>query len=109
MLARIDEAAGPQDTLRIDQRGEGQLDWFRPAQDLERTVRALNPWPGVWFEYEGERIKVLAADIASAKGEPGCVLNSRLMVACKNGALTLKKLQRPGKAPMDAEDFLKTL
>ncbi len=87
-------------------RGEGRLDWSRPARELERAVRALNPWPGVWFECEGERIKVLAAEVSESAGEPGAVLGD-LTVACGSGALILKRLQRPGKAPMDAKDFLR--
>ena len=95
-------------------REEGRLDWRRPAAELERAVRALNPWPGIWFEREGERIKVLAAELAAAPlgapladAPPGTVLDDRLAVACRTGALRLLLLQRAGRAPADASAFLR--
>jgi methionyl-tRNA formyltransferase len=93
-------------------RDEGQLDWRRPSAELERAVRALNPWPGVWFEHGGERIKVLAADLAEGKpgAPPGRVLaiDAGLVVACADGrALRLTRLQRPGREPVDAAAFLR--
>ncbi len=89
------------------ERDEGRLDWTRPAAVLERAVRALNPWPGVWFEVGGERIKVLAAEAAEGGGVPGTVLDDRLTIACGEAALRLTRLQRPGKAALDAEAFLR--
>ncbi|HYC13190.1 MAG TPA: methionyl-tRNA formyltransferase [Stellaceae bacterium] len=90
------------------QREEGRLDWHKPAVELERAVRALNPAPGVWLEHEGERIKVLAAEIVPApSGAPGTVLDAALTVACGSGALRLTRLQRPGRAPMEAEALLR--
>jgi methionyl-tRNA formyltransferase len=87
-------------------REEGRLDWARPAEELERSVRALNPWPGVWFEHQGERIKVLAAEVAPGSGAPGTVLDG-FNVACGTDALNVTKAQRPGKGPLDAEAFLR--
>jgi len=102
----------PQDDARVTyaaklERGEGRLDWTRPAVELDRMVRALNPWPGVWFEHGGERIKVLAAETADGAGAPGDVLDDALCVVCGSGALRLMRLQRPGKAAMDADAFLR--
>ncbi|HEY0525312.1 MAG TPA: methionyl-tRNA formyltransferase [Stellaceae bacterium] len=92
-------------------RDEGRLDWRRPAAELERAVRALNPWPGVWFEHGGERIKVLAADLAEGKpgAPPGRVLDRpELTIACADGsALRPTRLQRPGREPVDAAAFLR--
>ncbi len=94
-------------------RGEGRLDWRRPAAELERTVRAFTPWPGAEFEapgrQSGARIKVLAAEIVAGtpKAEPGTLLDDRLTVACGEGALRLLRVQRAGKAAMDAEAFLR--
>jgi methionyl-tRNA formyltransferase len=87
-------------------RREGRLDWTRPADELERSVRALNPWPGVWFELQGERIKVLAAEVAPGKGAAGTVLDG-LKVACGKDALNITKAQRSGKGALDAEAFLR--
>jgi methionyl-tRNA formyltransferase len=89
-------------------RDEGRLDWSKPAVELERAVRALNPVPGVWFERAGERIKVLAAAVVDRRsGSPGTVLDGALTVACGAGALRLTKLQRAGRAAVDAEAFLR--
>jgi methionyl-tRNA formyltransferase len=89
-------------------REEGRLDWRRPAILLERAVRALNPWPGVWFEAGGERLKVLAAALVpGAAGVPGTVLDDGLAIACGCDALRPLTLQRPGRAPMDTATLLR--
>ncbi len=94
-------------------RGEGRLDWRRPAVELERAVRAFTPWPGAEFEapsaHGGSRIKVLAAETipGDPTAEAGTVLDARLTVACGTGALRLLKVQRAGKAALDTEAFLR--
>ena len=93
--------------------GEGHLDWRRPAAELERAVRAFSPWPGASFEAPGSRtgarVKVLAAEVvAGAPGtEPGTVIDARLTVACGEGALRLTRVQRAGKAALDADALLR--
>lgn len=89
------------------ERDEGRLDWDLPAEQLDRMVRALNPWPGVWLEYRGERIKVLAAVVETAEGPPGTVIDDRMSVACGSGALRPLRVQRPGKGAVDTEAFLR--
>src|SRR5258707_9890969 len=89
---------------------EGALDWRRPAAELERKVRAFHPWPGTWFDVQGERIKVLAAALALAGGAPGTVSVGRdgfPVVACGIGGLKLLKLQRAGKSAQSADAFLR--
>jgi methionyl-tRNA formyltransferase len=89
---------------------EGALDWRRPAAELERKVRAFDPWPGTWFDVAGERIKVLGAALALAAGAPGTVSVSRdgfPVVACGVGGLKLLKLQRAGKSAQAADAFLR--
>ncbi len=88
-------------------REDGRLDWRRAASDLARRVRALNPWPGAWCELGSERIKVLAAEPVSAAGPPGKLLDGRLTIACGEGALRLLTVQRPGKAPLGAVEFIR--
>ena len=90
-------------------RDEARLDWRRPADMLERQVRAFDPWSGAWFEGGGERIRVLraAAEPAAASAPPGTVLDDRLAVACGAGVLRPLRLQRPGRAPLDAAEFLR--
>jgi methionyl-tRNA formyltransferase len=89
---------------------EGALDWRRPAAELERKVRAFHPWPGTWFDVEGERIKVLGAALALAAGTPGTVSIGRdgfPIIACGVGGLKLLKLQRAGKSAQTADAFLR--
>ncbi len=90
-------------------REEGRLDWRLPSEDLERRIRALDPWPGASFEFGGERIRVHAAvDLPGpAGGIAGTVLDDRLSVACGEGVLRLLRLQRPGRAELDAPAFLR--
>ena len=89
---------------------EGALDWRRPAAELERKVRAFHPWPGTWFEFNGERIKVLAAGLALAAGGPGTLAVGRdgfPVVACGVGGLRFLQLQRPGRSAQPADAFLR--
>jgi methionyl-tRNA formyltransferase len=90
-------------------REEGALDWRQPAAQLERAVRAFDPWPGAWLEQRGERIKVLAAELAVSpdSAAPGTVLDDRLAVQCGAGALRPLSLQRPGRAAQDVEALLR--
>ncbi len=89
------------------EKGEERIDWSRPAASLDCHVRAFAPWPGAWFELDGERIKVLAAEVAAGDGVPGTVLDEALTVACGAGALRLLRVQRAGRAAMDSAAFLR--
>ena len=86
---------------------EGRIDWSRPAAELERKVRALNPRPGVWFSHGDLRIKVLAARAVDEEGAPGAVLDGRMTIACGEGALRPLRLQRAGRKTQAAEEFLR--
>ncbi len=88
-------------------REEGRIDWAASAAEIERKVRALNPWPGVWYEHDGDRIRVLAASIADGMGNPGEVIARPLVVACGDGALALETVQRAGRSAMAVEDFVR--
>jgi methionyl-tRNA formyltransferase len=92
-------------------RAESKLDWQLPAERLERQVRAFSPWPGSVFELSGQRVRVLRAAFGEGRGEPGTVLDrpNRLVVACGQGSLDLLELQREGKGPLPAADFLRGL
>ena len=95
---------------KID-KAEGRLDWRESATDLDRRVRAFTPWPGAYFEVETEkgreRVKVLAAELRGESGLPGTVLDGKATIACGEGALRLVSVQRAGKAPMEADAFLR--
>jgi methionyl-tRNA formyltransferase len=88
-------------------RADEVIDWRRSADEIGRQVRALSPAPGAWFAAKGERIKMLAAQTAGGGGEPGAILDDRLTIACGSGALRPLQLQRAGRAPMAAADFLR--
>ena len=88
-------------------REEAALDWRLPAAVLERQVRAFDPWPGAHFVVGGERIRVLASDVAAGSGPPGTVLDDRLTIACGDGALRPSRVQRPGRGPAATADFLR--
>lgn len=90
-------------------RDEGRIDWTKPAIEIDRMVRALNPGPGTTFELNGERIKLLAAEPVSGSGTPGQMLDDAGMVACGDGALKLLRLQRPSKSAVNIADFLRGL
>ena len=86
---------------------EAKLDFGRSAAEVERQVRAFNPVPGAFLEYEGERIKVLAADISELSGAPGTVLDHRLTIACAEGSIVPTLVQRAGRAPMLPAELLR--
>ncbi len=88
-------------------RDEGKIDWHQSALELERKVRALNPWPGVWFEWNQMRIKVLkAAVVERTESKPGVVIDKDLTIACGEQALQLIEIQVAGSKPMSASEFL---
>ncbi len=88
-------------------RSEGRVDWTRSAAELDRWVRALNPWPGVWCEHNGQRLRILSAAIEDGIGMPGAVIAEPLSVACGDGALRVNWVQRAGKSAMPVEDYLR--
>jgi len=91
---------------KID-KAEARIDWSRLASELVRHVHGLAPFPGAWFELEGERIKLLRAEEVEGAGNPGTVLDDELTIACGERALRPLRLQRAGKPAMDREDFLR--
>jgi methionyl-tRNA formyltransferase len=88
-------------------KAEARLDFTAAAEAVERQVRAFNPVPGAWFEWNGERLKLLAADIADASGSPGTVLDDRLTIACGQGAIVPTLVQRAGRAAMTSSELLR--
>jgi methionyl-tRNA formyltransferase len=73
--------------------------------NIERQIRAFNPLPGAWFEYAGERYRILAADIVPASGSAGLVLDNMLTIACADGAIRPTIIQRAGKPAMTVEEL----
>ena len=91
---------------KID-KAEARIDWSRTAEEIERQVRAFNPVPGAWFEVDGERIKLLAAENARGVAMPGETLDDQLTIACGSGALRPTLVQRAGKGAMSLEELLR--
>jgi methionyl-tRNA formyltransferase len=95
---------------KID-KSESRIDWNKPATAVLRHIHGLSPFPGAWCELpiEGEvaRIKILRCALADSAGAPGELLDDRLEIACGTGAIRILELQRAGKAPMKAEEFLR--
>ena len=88
---------------------EGEMDWRLPAVELERRVRAFDPWPGAWCELKGTRIRVRKVEVvgqASAK-PPGTVLDDRLTIATGDGAIRILELQRAGRTALATDAFLR--
>jgi methionyl-tRNA formyltransferase len=93
------------------EKAEARIDWNKPARAVLRHVHGLSPFPGAWCEMpiEGEkvRVKILRCAVAGGSGAAGEVLDDHLTVGCKQGAIRILELQRAGKQPMKAEDFLR--
>jgi methionyl-tRNA formyltransferase len=93
------------------EKAEARIDWNRGARAVLRHIHGLSPFPGAWCEVpidgEGGRVKILRCAMADGSGVSGEVLDDHLTIACQQGALRILELQRAGKAPMKADDFLR--
>ena len=98
-------------------RESGRLDWSRSAVELERMVRAFQPWPGTFTSLPPARsseparvLKVFSVGVEAGEGLPGCVLQSSadgLLVATTDGALRMRELQVEGRKRLPAGEFLR--
>ncbi|RFP91187.1 methionyl-tRNA formyltransferase [Rhodobacteraceae bacterium 63075] len=91
---------------KID-KSESRIDWTRPSTEIDRKIRGLSPFPGAWCEHEGIRVKLLLSAPAIGSGFPGEVIDTPAYVACGQGAVELKRLQKAGGKAQDADDFVK--
>jgi methionyl-tRNA formyltransferase len=95
---------------KID-KAEARIDWNRPARAVLRHIHGLSPFPGAWCEMEIEgalaRVKILRCELSKGTGAPGDLLDDHLAIACKEGAIRIRELQRAGKQPMKADEFLR--
>ena len=103
--------AGVTYAAKID-KSEARLDFLTSAVQVERQVRAFNPMPGAFFELDGERYKILAAEVVHpaetvAGAAPGVTLDDALTIACNPGAIRATRVQRAGKPAMDATELLR--
>ncbi len=90
---------------KID-KSETRLDFSAGAEAAERQIRAYNPVPGAWFEFAGQRYRVLAAEIITASGSEGQIIDDNLTIACASGAIRPTMIQRAGKPAMALAEFL---
>ena len=89
-------------------KNETRIDWTKPWNEVHDHCRGLSPFPGAWCEFPGAgRVKILRTTKGSGDGQPGQVLDGKLTVACGSGAVRLVELQRAGKQPMTADEFLR--
>jgi len=86
---------------------ETRIDWSKPWKQVHDHIRGLSPIPGAWFELGGVRVKALRSTKGAGSGALGTALDDRLTIACADGAVRLTQVQRSGKQPMVAEEFLR--
>ena len=86
---------------------ETRIDWSKPCRQVHDHIRGLSPFPGAWFELGGVRVKALRSTKGEGRGAPGTLLDDRLTIACGDGAVRLTQVQRAGRQPMAAEEFLR--
>lgn len=90
---------------------EARIDWSRPAEEVDRQIRGLSPFPGAWFMAPSERgpvrVKALLSRVEAGGGAPGAALDERLLIACGQGAVRLLEAQREGRGRQDAGTFLR--
>ncbi len=91
---------------KID-KSEAKIDFTRDAEFIERQIRAFAPFPGAWFELDGARHKVFAAQIIGREGAPGTVMDDELTIACGHACFRPTRIQRAGKPAMDTGDLLR--
>ncbi|MCT8159219.1 methionyl-tRNA formyltransferase [Pseudoruegeria sp. SHC-113] len=90
---------------KID-KSEARIDWSAPAEDVDRKIRGLSPFPGAWCEAGGERLKLTESRLAEGNAAPGTHLGT-FRIACGSGAVQILAAQRDGKRAMTTEDLLR--
>ena len=91
---------------KID-KAESQIDWKENAENIIGKINGLYPTPGAFFNYKGERYKILRAEVASGSGKPGDVLDDYLEISCGNKkTVKILEIQREGKKPQNINEFM---
>ena len=120
ILRVLDRLDGPTTQLPVPQlesgvtyahkidKAEARIDWRLPAEQIDRQIRGLSPFPGAWTMAGGERLKLLRSQVVARTGAPGQVLDG-FTIACGTGAVEILSAQREGKRPMPASDILRGL
>lgn len=106
VIARDQPAQGVTYAHKIT-KAEARIDWTQPARVVDCHIRGLSPFPGAWFELNGERIKCLMSAMGAGQGSAGHTLDDTLTVACGEGAVKLLSVQRAGRSGGAVADFLR--
>ncbi len=88
------------------EKSEGKIDWNKSAESIIGKINGLYPDPGAWFIYNGERYKILKAEIGDKSETPGIVLNNNLEISCINKSIKILEVQRQGKKPQNINEFM---
>ena len=88
------------------EKSEGKIDWNNSAESIVGKINGLYPSPGAWFIYNGERYKVLKAEIANGVGKAGTVLDDYLEICCNDKSIKILEIQRQGKRPQNINEFM---
>lgn len=88
---------------------DGLIDWQKSASEIDCMIRGMNPWPGTYFTFQDLQVKILEADPVEKNHDelPGTIISYPLEIACGRNSISVKKLQIPGKTPINAEEFQK--
>lgn len=90
---------------KID-KSEAKIDWSKSAAELKNHIHGLSPFPGAWCEVDGERLKIHNVEVVNGTGRPGEMIGAPLVIACGEGAISIKRAQRAGKGPMDVKALM---
>ena len=108
---RLNAAAQPENGVTYAQKlskEEARINWHEPAAVIERKIRAFNPVPAAWTQYQGKPLKIWRVETVNQQGRAGEVLSCTsdgLVIACGEGALSIKELQPAGSKRMDIAAF----
>ena len=87
-------------------KSESKIKWNEPAKNILAKINALNPSPGAWFEYNGNRFKIWKANIKNNQGSPGEVLDKKLVIGCGEKSIQVTEIQKEGKKVLSLDEFL---
>jgi methionyl-tRNA formyltransferase len=109
-IATLTPQVQPDDGVTYAQKidkAEAQIDWTRPAVEVDRQIRGLSPFPGAWTMIGTERVKLLGSRLSDQHGTAGTALDHAFTIACGTGAVTITRAQRAGKDAQDSDTFLR--
>jgi len=87
-------------------KSESKINWNMSADKILGVINGLYPSPAAWFNYNGERYKILEAEVSDTSGETGVVLDDFLKVGCESKSINIKRIQREGKNPQKVGEFM---